>query len=106
MSELGPDAGFWGARIAGALAGSAISLIYLLPEGRREAAGRLVTGVTTGLIFGGPTGLWLARKLDLANDLSGSDVMLAGSALSSLCAWWALGILARIAARWGVGRGG
>ncbi|WP_084368058.1 DUF6107 family protein [Rhizobium sp. RU36D] len=101
MSELGPDAGFWGARIAGAFAGSAISLIYLLPEGRREAAGRLVTGVTTGLIFGGPTGLWLARTLDLDSDLSGSDVMLAGSALASLCAWWALGILARVAARWG-----
>ena len=38
-----------------------MSLVYLLPKSRREAASRFFTGLSCGLIFGGPTGLWIVR---------------------------------------------
>ncbi|MBF2716727.1 DUF6107 family protein [Agrobacterium vitis] len=101
MSDFTPDTPLWGARLAGALAGSAISLVYLLPRGRREAASRLFTGLAFGLIFGGATGQWLARKLDILQSLSGAEIMLAGATFASLSAWWALGALARLAGRYG-----
>ncbi|MVA35308.1 DUF6107 family protein [Agrobacterium vitis] len=101
MTDFTPDTPLWGARLAGALAGSAISLVYLLPRGRREAATRFFTGLAIGLIFGGATGQWLARKLDILQGLSGAEIMLAGATLASLSAWWALGALARLAGRYG-----
>ena len=101
MAHLPSDAGLWAAKIVGASAGAAVSLIYLLPKSRREAAGRFFTGLSCGLIFGGPTGVWAAERLQLTAMLSASDVMLAGSAAASLCAWWALGILSRLADRYG-----
>ncbi|ACM35952.1 MULTISPECIES: DUF6107 family protein [Rhizobium/Agrobacterium group] len=101
MTDFTPDTPLWGARLAGALAGSAISLVYLLPRGRREAASRFFTGLAIGLIFGGATGQWLARKLDILQSLSGAEIMLAGATLASLSAWWALGALARFAGRYG-----
>lgn len=81
MTDFTPDTPLWGARLAGALAGSAISLVYLLPRGRREAASRFFTGLAIGLIFGGATGQWLARKLDILQSLSGAEIMLAGRRL-------------------------
>ncbi|MDE1186276.1 MAG: DUF6107 family protein [Pantoea sp.] len=101
MAHLPSDAGLWAAKIVGASAGAAVSLIYLLPKNRREAAGRFFTGLSCGLIFGGPTGVWGAERLDLSPVLSAVDVMLAGSAAASLCAWWGLGILSRLADRYG-----
>lgn len=101
MADFGNDAGIWAAKAVGASAGAAVSLIYLLPKSRREAAGRFFTGLACGMIFGGPTGLWLAARLDIAADLSGPELMLAGSAAASLSAWWGLGILARVAERYG-----
>ncbi|MGE7371043.1 DUF6107 family protein [Neorhizobium sp. NPDC001467] len=98
---LGNDAGVWTARALGAVAGAAVSLIYLLPENRREALSRFVTGVSCGLIFGGPAGIWLAERADIADAVSATDMMLAGSAAASLCAWWVLGALSRIASRYG-----
>ncbi|MCM2477843.1 hypothetical protein HGO38_30830 [Rhizobium sp. CG5] len=106
MTDFSQDPQFWGARALGALAGSAISLIYLLPKTRREAASRLVTGLACGLIFGGPTGLWLGQKLDLLDHLTGFEIMLAGATAASLSAWWGLGLLARLAARYGAKPGG
>ncbi|EUB95258.1 hypothetical protein PMI07_003036 [Rhizobium sp. CF080] len=109
MADLGNDPGalpgLWAARIAGATAGAGVSLIYLLPKSRREAASRFLTGLSCGTIFGGPTGLWLVERLGIGAELSGPEVMLTGSAAASLCAWWVLGVLARIAARYG-GRSG
>lgn len=101
MTDFSHDGGVSAARLIGAVAGSAISLVYLLPRGNREAATRFLTGVACGLIFGGPVGLWLVRKLDVAASLSPQETMLAGAAAASLSAWWALGVLARLAQRYG-----
>lgn len=101
MTDFSHDGGLWTARILGALAGSVISLAYLLPQGRREAAVRFLTGVACGLIFGEPAGLWIAARLGIDATLPGGQMLLAGSAATSLCAWWGLGVLARIATRWG-----
>ncbi len=100
MADFSSDAGLWATRALGASAGAAVSLVYLLPKSRREAASRFFTGLSCGLIFGGPTGIWIAERLGLADVLSASEVMLSGSAAASLCAWWGLGILARVAQRW------
>ena len=101
MAEFGNDPGLWAARAVGASAGAAVSLVYLLPKSRREAAGRFFTGLACGLIFGGPAGVWLAGRLEGAANLSAFETMLAGSAAASLTAWWGLGILARLAERYG-----
>jgi len=100
MADFGNDPGLWAARGIGSAAGAAVSLVYMLPKGRREAASRFFTGLICGLIFGGPAGLWLFTKLGIAGVLSGTEVMLAGSAAASLCAWWVLGAVARVAERW------
>ncbi|MBB3963726.1 DUF6107 family protein [Rhizobium metallidurans] len=101
MADFSNETGLWATRALGASAGAAVSLIYLLPKSRREAASRFFTGLSCGLIFGGPSGLWIAEQLQLSDQLSVSEVMLSGSAASSLCAWWGLGILQRIAGRYG-----
>jgi hypothetical protein len=105
MADIGTGTGallgIWVAKLVGSTAGAGVSLIYLLPRGRREAATRFVTGVSCGMIFGAPTGLWIEARLGIAGDLSRLDIMLAGSAAASLCAWWVLGALARIAGRYG-----
>ena len=87
----------WASKILGAAAGSAISVAYLLPKGRREAASRFLIGMVTGVVFGPPAGLMLAEHLGLDETLSSMELVLMGSASASLCAWWALGILARFA---------
>src|SRR5690606_27790547 len=99
MTDIGNDGGLWSARLAGALAGAAVSIIYLLPKSRREAACRLFTGLTWGGVFGGPAGLWIALRLGIVSHLGASEIMLAGSAAASLSAWWGLGVLARFAER-------
>lgn len=98
---IGNDAGVWAAKLVGAIAGAAVSLIYLLPKNRREALSRFATGVSCGLIFGGPAGIWLAERAGISEAVSATDLMLAGSAAASLCAWWVLGVLSRLAARYG-----
>lgn len=106
MSDLGSDPGVGIAKVLGATAGAGVSLIYLLPKSRREAASRFLTGVSCGLIFGAPTGLWLVERLGIGGELSGAEVMMAGSAAASLSAWWVLGVLARVADRYGRRAGG
>jgi hypothetical protein len=101
MADFSNDAGLWATRALGASAGAAVSLIYLLPKNRREAASRFFTGLACGLTFGGPAGLWIAERLSLSDTLSASETMLSGSAAASLCAWWGLGILHRLASRFG-----
>ncbi len=61
MTErISEAAWLWAAKGAGAVAGSAISLAYILPQGRREAAVRFAVGVVCGLVFGGTAGLKIA----------------------------------------------
>lgn len=89
------------AKSLGAICGSAISIAYLLPASRREAVLRFVTGISVGMIFGTFTGLKLADQLGLTERISSVEIALSGAAMSSLCAWWGLGAMARIAARLG-----
>jgi len=89
-----------GAKLIGSIAGSIISLAYILPRGRREAALRLAVGLITGLVFGSTVGLKTAETLGLLKHLSVFEITLIGSTLASLCAWWALGVLHRLHDRW------
>lgn len=90
----------WLAKVGGAVVGSAISLAYILPSGRREAAVRFAVGVACGLVFGGTAGLKIATELGIAKSMSGSELVLMGSAAASLCAWWALGMLSQAVKHW------
>ena len=65
--EPAPLLTLWGAKLAGAAAGSAISVAYLLPKSRREAATRFLIGLVTGVVFGAPAGLMLADRLALGD---------------------------------------
>ena len=66
MTEFTDAAWLWVAKGAGAVVGSAISLAYILPHGRREAAVRFAVGVACGLVFGGTAGLKIASDLGIA----------------------------------------
>jgi hypothetical protein len=101
MADFGNDPGLWAAKGIGSAAGAAVSLVYMLPKGKREAGSRFFTGLLCGLIFGGPAGLWIVAKLGIAGSLSGTEVMLTGSAAASLSAWWGLGAVVRVAKRFG-----
>lgn len=96
MTEMADAAWLWLARMVGAVAGSAISLAYMLPEGRREAGIRFGVGVASGLVFGGTAGLKLASELGIEGGIGSFEAMLMGSAVASLCAWWALGPIMRL----------
>ena len=85
----------WLAKGAGAVVGSAISLAYVLPSDRREAAIRFAVVMACGLVFGGTAGLKIATELGIAGALGSGELMLMGSAAASLCAWWGLGLLMR-----------
>jgi hypothetical protein len=100
MTDLIQDIGLLLAKGLGAMAGAIISLIYLLPKSRREAAGRFFIGVASGMIFGGAVGVALSDWLAIGSRLTPIEITLMGSAAASLCAWWALGVLARLAERW------
>ncbi|WP_343313897.1 DUF6107 family protein [Brucella sp. BE17] len=89
----------WSAKIAGAVAGSAVSLAYMLPKGRREAAIRMAVGIICGLIFGGAAGVKIADMLSLDKALGSAELVLIGSASASLAAWSALGIFKRFSER-------
>ena len=93
--------GFWMERTIGASAGAAVSLIYMLPADRREAACRFIAGLISGVVCGGPAGVLRAGRLGFAAHLPGAEILLWGAAAVSLTAWWALGVLARVARRWG-----
>lgn len=100
MTDFSGEGGLWAQRFAGASAGSAVSLIHLLPQNRREAASRFLTGLACGLVFGEPAGLWLQHALDLGPAFSPGEIMLSGAAAASLCAWWGMGILSLAVARY------
>ena len=99
MTDISEAAWLWATKGAGAVAGSAISLAYILPRGRREAAVRFAVGVVCGLVFGGTAGLKIALELDVEALIGPVETMLMGSAAASLCAWWALGAVIRMLKR-------
>lgn len=96
MTELPEQIWLVIAKGVGAVLGSAVSLAYILPRGRREAAIRFGTGVSIGVLFGPAVGAWLVAYFELASHLTRFEVVMTGSAASSLCAWWALGLLQRL----------
>ncbi|MCU0832358.1 MAG: DUF6107 family protein [Rhizobiaceae bacterium] len=85
----------WSARGAGALAGSSVSLVYLLPKRRREAVSRFLVGIVFGLVFGPATGAKIASALALDVPLDRIEVMLMGASAASFASWWALGVIVR-----------
>lgn len=95
MTEISDPGWLWLAKGAGAVAGSAISLAYILPSGRREAAVRFAVGVVCGLVFGGTAGLKIAAELGIERLIGPSEMMMMGAAAASLCAWWVLGFVMR-----------
>jgi hypothetical protein len=95
MSDLSNATLLWVAKAVGAVAGSAVSLAYILPHGRREAACRFAVGVVCGLVFGGTAGLKIAAELGIEGAIGPNELMLMGSAAASLCAWWVLGFVVR-----------
>ena len=101
MSDMSHTALVWMAKGTGAAAGSALSLIYMLPVGRREAAARFLTGIISGLVFGPTAGLAIAGRLGIAERLEPAELILMGSAAASLAAWWGLGAVARVIGRLG-----
>ena len=101
MTEMSEAAWIWAAKGAGAVAGSAISLAYILPRGRREAAIRFAVGTACGLVFGGAAGLKLVAELGIAEAIGPVETMLMGAAAASLTAWWALGFVMRAFRRGG-----
>lgn len=100
-TEMNEDLWIGAAKLAGAIAGAIISLIYLLPQTHREAACRFFTGLIAGLVFGGASGAGLAEYFGVGGVLSTPETVLMGSAAASLSAWWVLGALSRIADRFG-----
>jgi hypothetical protein len=95
MTDVSQTGWIWLAKAAGAVAGSAVSLAYILPHGRREAAIRFAVGVACGLVFGGAAGLKISSELEIGQAIGPVELMLMGSAAASLTAWWALGFVHR-----------
>jgi len=89
----------WFAKIVGAVAGSAVSLAYMLPNDKREAAIRFAVGIICGMVFGGAAGVKIAETFSLQTSLGRAEIMLMGSTAASLAAWSVLGILKRFAER-------
>ncbi|MDD9910835.1 MAG: DUF6107 family protein [Ahrensia sp.] len=96
--ELTPT--LWLAKLVGAMAGSLISIAYVLPHGRREAFLRLGVGVATGVVFGGTVGAKLFDVLGLLDKISVVEMTLVGAAACSLFAWWGLGMMRRGVEGW------
>lgn len=103
MQSMGPEPSMLAMRIAGAVCGALVSLVYMMPRSAREAAARAIVGVACGLVFGGPAGVALAARMGVSDLLSPDEIVLMGSAAASLAAWWVLGVLTRIADRAGRG---
>jgi len=106
MNEFSEAAWIWAAKGLGAVAGSAISLAYILPRGRREAAIRFAVGTACGLVFGGAAGLKIVAELGIAGAIGPAETMLLGAAAASLTAWWALGLVMRAFRRGSQAEGG
>lgn len=97
--ELTQEQWIWLAKITGAVSGSAVSLAYMLPKGKREAAIRFAVGLICGMIFGGAAGVKIAEQLNLSSSLGHAEVMLMGASAASFAAWTALGFFKRFTDR-------
>jgi hypothetical protein len=82
MTDMSQGSWLWAAKGVGAIAGS--------------AASRFIVGVMCGVVFGGTAGLKVATDLGIEERIGSSEMVLMGSALASLCAWWALGFVLKL----------
>jgi hypothetical protein len=101
MTNWSDAAWIMAAKAAGAVAGSVVSLAYMLPKDKSEAAIRFLVGIVCGLAFGGMAGVKIANELDIRGQIGDGELMLMGATAASLAAWSALGIFARLASRIG-----
>jgi hypothetical protein len=85
----------WSIRSAGAIAGSSVSLVYLLPKKRHEAASRLIVGILCGVIFAKAAGTKLVQIMALDVAPAALEVTLMGATAASFASWWLLGLLVR-----------
>lgn len=104
MSDMSGAAWLLAAKCTGAVAGSAISLAYLLPRGRREAALRFAVGLVSGLVFGGVAGIKIGQALGIGGLIGEAEAALTGAAAVSLTAWWLVGAAIRIIERYPVNK--
>ena len=81
MTDMTEAAWLWVAKGAGAIAGSAISIAYVLPSGRREAAIRFAVGIAAGLVYGGAAGVKIAAELGIGDSRGGEPVRVVGGRL-------------------------
>ena len=96
MTDISQATWLWIAKGVGTIAGSAISLAYLLPHDRREAGTRFGVGVAVGLVFGPTVGLKITTEVGLRDAVGTTETLLMGSAAASFCAWWALAFVQRL----------
>lgn len=89
----------WFSKVAGSIAGAIISLFYMPPHGRREAAARFVVGIICGIVFGGAASVKITKALALEAVLGRTELMLIGSTSASLASWSALGVCKRFSER-------
>ena len=78
----------WFSKVAGSIAGAIISLFYMPPHGRREAAARFVVGIICGIVFGGAASVKITKALALEAVLGRTELMLIGSTSASLRKTW------------------
>jgi hypothetical protein len=76
MTHWSDAAWILAAKAAGAIAGSAVSLAYMLPRDKSEAAIRFIVGIVCGLAFGGAAGIKIAAELDIGGELGKTELML------------------------------
>ncbi len=88
------------AKFGGAVAGSLISIAFIIPRNRREAFVRFCVGFIAGLVFGGTAGVKIADYLGILGRVSPNEIALVGATTASLAAWWSIGGLQRLLEAW------
>ncbi len=88
------------AKFGGAMAGSLISIAFILPRSRREAFIRFCVGFIVGLVFGGTAGVKIADYLGILGRISPNEIALVGATTASLAAWWSIGGFQRLLESW------
>lgn len=96
MADWTPSLADWAVRGTGAVAGSSVSLVYMLPKRRREAVSRFIVGIVSGLIFGQLAGQKLVDLFAPGVPLERLEVLLIGASAASFASWWALGLVVRL----------
>lgn len=76
-------------KVAGAVAGTIISLAYIRPLNIRDAISRAVVSMTSGVVFG----FFVLEYFELSPTI---EHIIASSALAALLAWFIIGMAIRL----------